>query len=126
MQSVMRVLLIDDHDDFRTTIADALIDYDIEVDGLASAEDALVLLAAGQIPDVLVTDISLGPGLDGMDLADMARARHPGVEIVFISGSPSNAQGRALDRHERFVRKPFTVKQLIGAIRAAAGSEPTS
>ena len=51
----------------------------------------------------------------------MARARHPGVEIVFIGGAPSNAEGRALDRHEQFVCKPLTAKQLIDAIRAAVG-----
>jgi len=121
----MRVLLIEDDEIVRTTLADTLGDEGIEVDGLANAEDALVLLGAGQVPDVLVTDIDLGPGLDGVDLADMARTRHPDVEIVFISGQPFNQEGRPLGQHESFIRKPFTASQLATAIRKAAGL-PTS
>jgi CheY-like chemotaxis protein len=120
----MGVLLIDDHEEVRTTVADALMDQDIEVDGVANAADALVLLGSGQIPDVLVTDINLGAGLDGMDLADMARTKHPDVEIIFISAVPGNASGRRLGQHERFVRKPFTAEQLVDAIRDAAGLTP--
>jgi CheY-like chemotaxis protein len=117
----MRVLLIEDDDLIRSTLAETLSDEGIEVDGLANAEDALVLLGAGQVPDVLVTDINLGPGIDGVDLADMARARHPDVEIVFISGQPFGTEGRALGVHERFVRKPFTPSDLAAVIRQAAG-----
>ena len=58
----MRVLLIDDDALVRQTLADSLAEESIEVDGLANAEDALVLLSAGQVPDVLVTDIDLGAG----------------------------------------------------------------
>jgi DNA-binding NtrC family response regulator len=73
----MRVLLIDDDALVRQTLADSLAEESIEVDGLADAEDALVLLSAGQVPDVLVTDIDLGAGLSGLDLASIAHERHP-------------------------------------------------
>ncbi len=68
----MRVLLIDDDALVRQTLGDTLADEGIEVDGLACAEDALVLLRAGQVPDVLVADIDLGVGLSGLDLASLA------------------------------------------------------
>jgi CheY-like chemotaxis protein len=58
----VRVLLIDDDALVRETLVDTLAAEGIEVDGLANAEDALVLLGAGQVPDVLVADIDLGPG----------------------------------------------------------------
>jgi DNA-binding response OmpR family regulator len=61
----VRVLLIDDDALLRQTLGDTLAAEGIEVDGLADAEDALVLLGAGQVPDVLVADIDLGPGLSG-------------------------------------------------------------
>jgi CheY-like chemotaxis protein len=118
---MMRVLLIEDDALVRATLADWMSDDGIDVDGLASAEDALVLLGAGQVPDVLVTDINLGHGLDGLDLADVARARHPDIEVVYISGRPFNMHGRELGPHESFIAKPFTVAQLMLAIRNAAG-----
>jgi len=117
----MRILLIEDDQQVRTTLMEMLSDEGLDVEGLANAEDALVLLGAGQVPDVLVTDIDLGPGLGGIDLADMARAKHPEVEVVLISGTPSNPRGRPLREHERFLRKPFTASSLAEMIRAAAG-----
>ncbi len=58
----MRVLVIDDDALVRETLADALAEEGIEVDGLANAEDALVLLGADQVPDVLVADVTWAPG----------------------------------------------------------------
>lgn len=116
----MRVLLIEDDAEARASLAELLGEAGIEVDGLANAEDALVLLGAGQVPDVLVTDIDLGPGLDGVGLAEMAQARHPDVGIVFISGDPQDAHGHRLGTHERFLQKPFRASELAAAIRDAA------
>ena len=117
----MRVLLIDDDALVRELLTDTLADEGIEVDGLACAEDALVLLGAGQVPDVLVADIDLGPGLSGLDLAAIARERHPAAEVVLISGSaPDPGQQHALGRRERFLRKPFAPAALAEAIRGAA------
>jgi DNA-binding response OmpR family regulator len=113
----MRVLLIEDDEQVRTFLSDALTDEGFDVDSLANAEDALVLLGAGQVPDVLVTDIHLGPGLDGIDLADVARVKHPDVGVVFISGESCGAQGHRLGVHERFLRKPFSSSSLTEVIR---------
>ena len=116
----MRVLLIDDDALVRLMLLDTLAAEGIEVDGLANAEDALVLLGAGQVPDVLVADIDLGPGLGGLDLASIAQERHPTVEVVLISGtSPSPG---LLGRCERFLRKPFAPAALAEAIRGAAAA----
>jgi len=116
----MLVLLIEDDHEVRANLVDLLGEEGLEVDGLANAEDALVLFGAGQVPDVLVTDIDLGPGLDGVDLAEVAQARHPDVGVVFISGDPHGAHGHRLGAHERFLQKPFKASDLAAAIRDAA------
>ena len=116
----MRVLLIDDDALVRQTLADTLAAEGVEVDGLAAAEDALVLLGAGQVPDVLVADIDLGAGLSGLDLAAIARERHPAAEVVLISGTAPDP-GR-LGWRERFLRKPFPAAALAEAIRGAAAA----
>ncbi len=116
----VRVLVIDDDPLVRETLADTLAEEGIEVDGLANAEDALVLLGADQVPDVLVADVDLGAGLTGLDLARIARERHPGVEIILISGKPPAAE--PLGRRERFLRKPFSPAALAAAIRDAAAA----
>ena len=119
----MRVLLIDDDPLVRQTLMDTLAAEGIEVDGLANAEDALVLLGAGQVPDVLVADIDLGAGLSGLDLAAIARERHPAAEVVLISDNPPDP-GRWPPGQPpgRFLRKPFAPAALAEAIRAAAAA----
>ena len=116
----MQVLLIEDDHHVRANLAELLSVHGIEVDGLTNAEDAIVLIGAGQIPDVLVTDINLGSGLNGVDLAEMAQAKHPDVGVVFISGDPYDAHGHRLGEHEYFLQKPFKVSDLANAIRNAA------
>jgi len=119
----MRVLLIDDDALVRQTLADTLAGDGIEVDGLANAEDALVLLGAGQVPDVLVTDIDLGAGLSGLDLAGIARERHPAVEVVLISGTSADPRLSAPGRRSaRFLRKPFAPAALAQAVRGATAA----
>ncbi|CAA9286605.1 MAG: hypothetical protein AVDCRST_MAG08-4259 [uncultured Acetobacteraceae bacterium] len=118
----MRVLLIDDDALVRLTLVDTLAEEGIEVDGLANAEDALILLGAGQVPDVLVADIDLGAGLSGLDLASIAQERHPGVEVILISGTSPALGQPSTGRHERFLRKPFAPAALAEAIRAASAA----
>jgi DNA-binding response OmpR family regulator len=117
----LRVLLIEDDQMIRTILTESLTEEGFEVSGLANAEDAIILLGAGDVPDVLVTDIDLGAGLDGHDLARMAQTNHPDVGIVFISGRYSDSQHQSLRDHERFLLKPFTLPRLVKSIRDAAG-----
>jgi DNA-binding NtrC family response regulator len=119
----MRVLLIEDDALLRMVLADRLAEDGIDVHGLANAEDALILLGAGQVPDVLVTDIRLGGGLSGFDLAEVARARHPEVGVILISGAPTAEMRQRLRRREIFLAKPFQPEALAAAIRQAAAKE---
>ena len=119
----MRVLLIEDDEIVRSALSETLDGNGFEVDGLANAEDALILLGAGQVPDVLVTDIKLGGGLSGFDLAEVARARHPEVGVILISGASMNEVQHTLRRREHFLQKPFEPEALAAAIRAAAARE---
>jgi len=118
----MRVLLIEDDALVRSVLSETLEADGIEVEGLSNAEDALILLGAGQVPDVLVSDVNLGEGLNGFDLADIARSRHPDVEVILISGTMPDAERRPLRQHERFLRKPFHPAALAAVIREAGGS----
>ncbi len=119
----MRVLLIEDDEAVRSTLSETLDGDGFEVDGLANAEDALILLGAGQVPDVLVTDIRLGNGLSGFDLAEVARARHPEVGVILISGAQTEEMRHELRRREIFLEKPFQPEALAAAIRKAAARD---
>jgi DNA-binding NtrC family response regulator len=114
-------MLIEDDELVRSTLAETLADEGIEVDGLANAEDALILLGSGQAPDVLVADIDLGSGLSGLDLASIARERHPDVEVILISGTTPRPEHHPAQKRERFISKPFAPSALAEAIKNIAG-----
>ena len=112
----MRVLVVEDDPSVRELIAEILTGDGIEADGVGYAEDALVLLGSGEPIDLLVTDIDLGDGLTGIDLAEVARSRHPDVELLFITGNDGDRDGRTPMPHEHVLQKPFRQVDLLAIV----------
>jgi CheY-like chemotaxis protein len=107
-----RVLLVDDSDDVRDSIARRLRGDGYEVLEARNAVEAEVLVAEGV--DVLVTDIVLDDGTDGYTLAVRARAIQPALPLVFMSGYMSTRTPELLtsDDLANFVRKPVNGTEL--------------
>jgi two-component system, cell cycle sensor histidine kinase and response regulator CckA len=128
------VLLVEDEAvvrDFTTRILDRA---GFSVIAAGDATEALrVIEDEGRAIDVLVTDVVM-PGMSGPDLAARVQVRHPGVGIVLLSGYTAETLNleSVLERGARFLPKPFTAADLIGAVkevgigakREAAGDAP--
>jgi CheY-like chemotaxis protein len=112
--SGLDILLIEDDELVRDCLEVALVEAGLETKGSTSAEEALDLLSASQPPSVVVTDINLGPGMDGLAFMRVARERWPGLPVVFISGRYGALRG--MTAIERFLPKPFTTPALLRAI----------
>jgi CheY-like chemotaxis protein len=108
------VLLVEDDDLVRDCLAEALHEAGLDIEGSASGEAALAMLRRETAPKVLVTDINLGHGMDGLAFARAAREVHPGLPVVYISGRYGELRG--LTGRERFLPKPFTAPSLLRAI----------
>jgi DNA-binding response OmpR family regulator len=68
--------------------------------------------------DLLITDVGL-PGINGRDLADLVRARRPGLKVLFVSGYAEQAMvlGDFLDEGMALISKPFEIDMLCRRIR---------
>lgn len=69
---------------------------------------------------LLVTDVVM-PTMNGRDLAERLRARHPGLKRLYMSGYAANViatQGE-LERGVQFIEKPFSMQDLSAKVRAA-------
>lgn len=113
---IMTVLLVDDSEPVRTSIARHL-----RLDGykVIEAGDALRALSLmGRGVDVLVADIVLDGTTDGWALAAQARAQDPTLPLVFLSGFMTTRQPDLLagDDLASFVRKPVTGAELTAVI----------
>jgi CheY-like chemotaxis protein len=52
----------------------------------SSGDQAVACLQNGNVIDILFTDIRLGPGLNGWDVAEVARQERPDIRVVYTSG----------------------------------------
>jgi signal transduction histidine kinase len=105
-----RVLLVDDDEGVRSVTADSLETLGFEVVEAEDAKTALGYLDATSF-DLLISDIMMPGGMDGIGLARQARARWPDMPTLLISGySPSVQQ--AMTNGWQVIAKPFTLEIL--------------
>src|SRR5690242_14184185 len=111
----MDVLLVEDDVSVRSCLIDVLSEAGLRVVAASTAAEALGLPETMQPPAVLVTDVRLGAGMDGVGLAVLARHRWPGIRIVVMSGGHEIADG-ICGPIDRFLPKPFREIDLLQAI----------
>ncbi len=87
------------------------------------AAPALARLRAGERFDLLLTDIVLPGGMDGVELMHAVRALRPGFRVLLVSGYDRQAlAGEALPEHEVvFLKKPFSRTALEQAVADLLG-----
>lgn len=111
------VLLVEDQNDVRRWIAEALTEMGCDVVEATDGPEGLRRLQSSESFDLMVTDVGL-PGLNGRRLADEARALKPDFPVLLITGYA----GAALDRLEpvtgvEILQKPFSLDELAARVR---------
>jgi len=110
-----KLLLVEDEAPLRRLSARALRRAGHAVTEAEDAEDALAQVAAGLVPDLLVSDVSL-PGMDGLALVRALRARLPGLPAVLVSGYAQAALEADLGAESiGFLAKPFSPADLVAS-----------
>ena len=98
------ILLVEDDALVRETVNEVLIADGLRVTMAATGPAGLDRIKDTEF-DLVVTDIALPGGLDGVRMMQKARALRPGLRCVFMSGEqPPSDSDRPLDE---FVPKPF-------------------
>lgn len=112
-----QILVVDDAPDTLELLRRNLVSQGCVVHTASGAADALALVETVPV-DLVVTDVRM-PGLSGLDLIQQVRARHPGVELIVITGyatvegAVEALQLGACD----YLAKPFTAEELFQAVR---------
>src|SRR6201993_3445092 len=107
-----RILLAEDDDSLRGFLARALERAGYEVMACADGEEAAAVL--DQAWDLLLTDIVM-PGLDGIEVARQAAAKHPGLRIMFITGfaAVALAAGESAPAGAKVLSKPIHLREIV-------------
>lgn len=80
-----RILIVDDHALAREGLRALLMAADYEVAGEAADGEEALLLASDLSPDLVLLDIRLGQGIDGLEVAARLRAALPEVRILMVT-----------------------------------------
>jgi two-component system phosphate regulon sensor histidine kinase PhoR len=122
-----RILVVDDELTVCKSIRQVLIREDCEVDMAQSGEEAL-RKEAEKPYDVMIVDLMM-PGLSGLDLLKMLKARNPKARIIMVTGYPTmknTLQAMQLGAMD-FLPKPFlptTLRNLVASALEAGDDKP--
>jgi CheY-like chemotaxis protein len=111
------VLLVEDEPLVVLSLQDALSEDGFAVAASHSGHEALARLnEATPAPSALVTDIRLGAGPDGWEVARKAREAYPEIAVVYMSGDSAADYSSHGVPDSVMLQKPFASAQLVTAI----------
>ena len=122
----IRVLVVDDEDQFVDAVVERLRLRGFSADGVTNGHDAMELLYQSSY-DVVLLDVKM-PGLGGLEVIRKTKEKWPGLRVVLLTGHGSTQdaeEGMRLGAFE-YVIKPVRIDDLISIIRTALGSRDTS
>ncbi|TWU39961.1 Transcriptional regulatory protein LiaR [Novipirellula aureliae] len=126
MDKLIRVMLVEDHPEYREVIDLALRDeVDIQlVSQVGSSERALRILQDRSdfvVPDLVLLDLNL-PGKSGLETLPQFRRTCPGLKVIVLSQSNDESDVlRAIQLGASgYLLKSSTVDQIVDAIRTVA------
>lgn len=115
----IKILLVDDEEDFIKTLSERLELRDLASDTAFDGQQALRFVGQ-QTPDVMILDLKM-PGIDGMEVLRRVKDNFPEIQVIIQTG-----HGNDLDETEArrlgvfdYLKKPVDIELLIDRIRAA-------
>jgi CheY-like chemotaxis protein len=113
------VLVVDDEPTIRMLVKEVLEELGYAAIEAADSNSGLAVLRSDARVDLLVTDVGLPGGMNGRQMADVARTGRPDLKVLFITGYAENAVlgNGHLDSGMHVMTKPFTLEALAGRIK---------
>jgi CheY-like chemotaxis protein len=120
------VLVVEDDPAVRMVVLDELSELGYRTLEAADGPSALPILQSGQAIDLLLTDVGL-PGMNGRQVAEIARQHRPTLRVLFMTGYAEQASSRAsfLAPGMDMITKPFTMDDLAARISSIFTQEKT-
>ncbi len=124
---VDRILIVDDEQGQRRSLAIALRYEGFDVTEAASSEEAIEVLGSSARFDAALVDVVM-PGMNGLELARQVHSRHPRIKIILISAYHLSRRQLVLSGTGAvaFLPKPYRMNRLVSFLRERVDDlEPT-
>ena len=119
----LKVLLIEDTRSVREVFCDFLDVLGCEFSVASDGSEGLAMLERTPY-DLVITDLRM-PGPSGLEVARVARAQRPGLDVIILSGSAGPEEREQMERLGlRYLCKPITLDDFIAAVTARSSSLP--
>jgi two-component system OmpR family response regulator len=116
----LRVLVVDDEEEFVSTLVERLELRAIDAEGVTRGVDALELLREREF-DVILLDVKM-PGIGGLEVIRRIKQDHPKTQVILLTGHgsvESHQEGMSAGAFE-YVMKPVDIEDLIRLCKRAA------
>ena len=114
----LRILLVEDNAQVAEVAVSVMVERGHMVVSTGSAPEALDVLNSGQPFDLILSDLVMPGGMNGLDLAQRVRSRWPALPVLLATGYSDQA-ARALKEGFPLISKPFEPSALLLAIERA-------
>lgn len=117
------LLVVEDEALILQLLEDALSDAGYTVIAAGNGAEAVAALhrRGGELAG-LITDIRIGGGATGWDVARQARERDPGLPVVYVTADSGSDWTNEGVPGSQVVEKPFSVAQIVDAVAKLIGS----
>jgi two-component system, NarL family, response regulator LiaR len=121
--SALRIVIVDDHRVVARSLQSYLESFpDLQVVGIAAGGEELLVHLAEWNPEIVIQDLLLPGGIDGIETTRRVHDRAPNVRVIALTASMDEARMAAVIRAGAvgYVRKDADPEILLAAVRAVA------
>jgi len=115
----LKILLVDDEEEFVSTLAERLQFRNIPALVATNGDDAIRIVDTER-PSVVVLDVMM-PGIGGLEVLRRVKIRYPETQIILLTGRSSTKDGIKGMRLGAFdyLMKPIKIEELIEKMKEA-------
>ncbi len=116
MSTSPRILIVDDEERFRQTMAKLLSVRSLQAETAGGGIEALEKLSAGNF-DIVILDVKM-PGMSGIQALEQIKKSNPFIEVIILTGYASLDTAREITRLGAYdyLLKPYNLEELIEKI----------
>lgn len=123
---MFRIMVVDDEVDFLETVVNRLQKRQLNAAGVTSGEEAVALLKE-ELFDVVILDIKMPGGMDGIETLREIKKIQPLIEVILLTGHASvetSIEGMKLGAFD-YCLKPIKFEELLQKMAAAFEKKST-
>ncbi len=115
-----KILLVDDEEQFRTSIVKRLNLRNYETIDVNNGDDAIKLVRSDSDIDVVILDRKM-PGMDGEEVLKEIRHYRPALQVIMLTAHASMDSAMEIGRLEAYsyLEKPYDFDELVKVIESA-------